>query len=157
MNKLTADLFLELIADPTKYRTYLERIESERQRLEAVVATVGKASDLDQLRKQVEKEQEEGKAALESKVKDAEMRLELKFKMAADAQKSADTTLADAQELLIKAQQKDEQAKELATSFEGRDKALRANEEFVKQRQSKLDELIEEYNEKVAKLRAVMA
>lgn len=157
MNKLTAELFLDLIADPAKYRVYLERIEEERGRLEVAVATVGKASELDSLRKKVEQELADGKATLEAKVKEAEMRLDLKFKVAADAQKTADDTQAKAQTLLVEAKQKEAQAKELAASFEGRDKALLKKEAQIANQQAELQKLVTEYNDKVAKLRAVMA
>jgi len=157
MNLQDVANFLDLVNNPEKYNKVLKNLQEEQGRLNAAIETVGKASELDQLRKQVEKEQEENKATFERTVKDAETRLELRFLVAADAQKSADATLAEANSLLIESQQKEQQAKELAASFEGRDKALRANEELVKQRQAKLDGLIEEYNEKVAKLRAVMA
>ena len=156
MNKLSAELFLELIADPAKYRVYLERIEAERKKLDEVIATVGKASELDSLRKQVEKEQADKNEEFEAKVKAAEARLEQRFLVAANAQKTADKTLAEANELLVQAQQKELQAKELAASFEGRNKTLRNNEELVKQRQAKLDSLIEDYNTKIAKLKSVM-
>ena len=157
MNKLTAELFLDLIADPAKYRVYLERIEEERKRLEEVVATVGKASELDALRKQVEQEQLDGKVALETKVKEAEMRLDLKFKVAADAQKAADDAQEVAKTLMKDAEEKEKQALALAASFEGRDKALLKQETQVANQRAELQKLVTEYNDKVAKLRAVMA
>ena len=157
MNKLTAELFLDLIADPAKYRVYLERIEEERKRLEEVVATVGKASELDALRKQVEQEQLDGKVALETKVKEAEMRLDLKFKVAADAQKAADEAQEVAKTLMKAAEEKEKQAVALAASFEGRDKALLKQETQVANQRAELQKLVTEYNDKVAKLRAVMA
>ena len=157
MNKLTAELFLDLIADPAKYRVYLERIEEERGRLEVAVATVGKASELDSLRKKVEQELADGKATLEAKVKEAEMRLDLKFKVAADAQKTADTAQEAANKLLKEAREQEKQAKDLAASFEGRDKALQKKEVQIANQQAELQKLVTEYNDKVAKLRAVMA
>ena len=157
MNKLTAELFLDLIADPAKYRVYLERIEEERKRLEEVVATVGKASELDALRKKVEQELLDGKADLETKVKEAEMRLDLKFKVAADAQKAADDVQEVANKLLKEAKEKEKQAQDLAASFEGRDKALLKLETQVANQKAELQKLVTEYNDKVAKLRAVMA
>jgi len=157
MNKLTAELFLDLIADPAKYRVYLERIEEERGRLEVAVATVGKASELDSLRKKVEQELADGKATLEAKVKEAEMRLDLKFKVAADAQKTADSSQEAANKLLKEAKELEKQARDLAASFEGRDKALLKKESQIANQQAELQKLVTEYNDKVAKLRAVMA
>ena len=65
------------------------------------------------------------------------------------AQTSADDTL---QKALTEAQA----AKQLAASFAGREKELRIKEDSVIQAQNKVDKLIAEYEEKVAKLRAVM-
>lgn len=149
--------FIDLVNNPVKYAQVLKNLQDEQGRLNAAIATVGKASELDTLRKQVEKEREENKVTLETKIKDAEMRLDLKMKVAADAQKTADESHAAAKQLLVEAQQKEKQAKDLAASFDGRDKALRQQEDFVKKQRTELNALIAEYNDKVEKLRAVMS
>ena len=149
--------FIDLVNNPAKYAQVLKNLQDEQGRLNAAIATVGKASELDALRKQVEKEREENKVTLETKIKDAEMRLDLKMKVAADAQKTADESQAAAKQLLVEAQQKEKQAKDLAASFDGRDKALRQQEDFVKKQRTELNALIAEYNAKVEKLRAVMS
>jgi len=148
--------FIDLVNNPAKYAQVLKNLQDEQGRLNAAIETVGKASELDTLRKQVEKEREENKVTLETKVKDAEMRLELKLKVAADAQKAADEAQAVAKQLMVEAQQKEKQAKDLAASFDGRDKTLRQQEDFVKKQREELQALVTEYNDKVAKLRAVM-
>lgn len=149
--------FIDLVNNPAKYAQVLKNLQEEQGRLNAAIETVGKASELDKLRKQVEKEREEYKTTLETKVKDAEMRLDLKYKVAADAQKTADTAQELANKTLQEAQTKEQQTKELAASFEGRDKKLRQQEEFVAKQREDLAALVSEYNAKVDKLRAVMA
>ena len=149
--------FIDLVNNPAKYRQVLKNLQDEQGRLNAAIETVGKASELDKLRKQVEKEREENKTTFENKIKDAEMRLDMKFKVAADAQKAADESQAAAKQLMVEAQQKEKQAKDLAASFEGRDKTLRQQEEFIKKQRVELNALVAEYNAKVDKLRAVMS
>ena len=149
--------FIDLVNNPAKYAQVLKNLRDEQDRLNAAIETVGKASELDKLRKQVEKEREENKTTFENKIKDAEMRLDMKFKVAADAQKSADVAQEVAKKTLQEAQAKERQAKELADSFEGRDKKLRQQEDLVAKQRDELATLVAEYNAKVEKLRAVMA
>lgn len=149
--------FIDLVNNPDKYAQVLKNLRDEQDRLNAAIETVGKASELDKLRKQVEKEREENKTTLENKVKDAEMRLDMKFKVASDAQKTADVSQEIANKALQEAQSKEKQAKELAASFEGRDKKLRQQEDLVAKQREELATLVAEYNAKVDKLRAVMA
>ena len=51
--------FIDLVKNPAKYERVLQNIKDEQERLNAVIATVGKASELDKLRKEVEKERAE--------------------------------------------------------------------------------------------------
>lgn len=46
--------------------------------------------------------------------------------------------------------------RELAASFDGREKAMRQAEAGIAKRQEQLDTMIAEYNEKITKLRSVM-
>ena len=66
------------------------------------------------------------------------------------------TTKEQADKALVAAQLQEEAAQKLAKSFEGRDKELRNKEDLVKQMQLKYENLVNEYNEKLAKLRSVM-
>lgn len=149
--------FLDLVSDPAKYQAVLKRLQEEQARLNAAIETVGKASELDKLRKSVEKKAADDEQEFINKVGSAEKRLEKQFEAAASAQVSADKTREEAEKMLAEAQRTNNEAVALKNSFEGRDKALRTAEEQLKQRQTKLDSMIEEYNEKLAKLRSVMA
>lgn len=157
MNLQNVADFLDLVQNPAKYAEVLKRLQEEQARLNAAIETVGKASELDKLRKSVEKKAADDEEVYKTKVTDAEQRLEAQFKVAASAQASADKTKAEAQVLLANAQRASDEALALKQSFEGRDKAITAMENLVKQRQAKADALISEYNDKVAKLRSVMA
>ena len=56
MNIQSISEFLDIVKNPDKYAKFLEEIKAEQDRLNAVIETVGKASELDQLRKQLDKE-----------------------------------------------------------------------------------------------------
>ena len=148
--------FIDLVNNPAKYERVLKNIQEEQARLTAVIETVGKAAELDKLRKQVEKEREDNGKELQRKVQEAEARLEQQFKIAAETQRTADITKEQADKALVAAQLQEEAAQKLAKSFEGRDKELRNKEDLVKQMQLKYENLVNEYNEKLAKLRSVM-
>ena len=149
--------FLDLVNDPAKYEAVLKRLQEEQARLNAAIETVGKASELDKLRKSVEKKAADDEEKFIEKVGSAEKRLAKQFEIAASAQATADTAREEAEKMLADAQRIRNEAVDMKNSFDGRDKALRTAEEQLKQRQAKLDSMIEEYNEKLAKLRSVMA
>ena len=113
--------FIDLVNNPAKYNQVLQNLQDEQGRLNAAIETVGKASELDKLRKQVEKERADLEATLQKKIKEAEVRLNSKLQIAAEAQKSADELQATAKALLTEAQQKEIKAKGLADSFACRD------------------------------------
>lgn len=157
MNKISADLFLDLIADPAKYRTYLERLEAEQKRLNDVIETVGKASELEALRKDVEKQRDKLESVYTTKLDklDAEYKAKLaaveklQTKVEADAQ-AANKALQDANQQAVAAEA-------LSKSFADREKALRKQESLVEAMKVELGASVTEYNEKLAKLRSVMA
>jgi chromosome segregation ATPase len=149
--------FLDMVSNPEKYQAVLQRLQEEQARLNAAIETVGKASELDKLRKDVEKKAEQFEQDFIKRISSAEKRLESKFELAAEAQKSADLVKETADKLYAEAQVVKSNAESLAQSFEGRDKSLRQAEDLVVRRQAKLDNLVQEYNAKIEKLRSVMA
>lgn len=148
--------FIDLVKNPAKYERVLKNIQDEQNRLLEVIATVGKASELDKLRKEVIAQKEQNEKELQTKVAEATARLEVQFQVAAETQKVADELKDQSEKAIANAQIKIDEAKKLGESFEGRDKALRKQEEELTRRQAKLDSQIAEYNEKLAKLRSVM-
>lgn len=148
--------FLDLVSNPEKYQVALKNLQEEQARLNAAIETVGKASELDKLRKTVEKQAEKLEQEFIKRVSAAEKLQQDKFVSAVAAQKLADETKETADKLYAEAQLIRTNAENLAKSFDGRDKALRQAEEYAVRKQAKLDTLIEEYNAKLNKLRSVM-
>jgi len=156
MNKISADLFLDLIADPAKYRVYLERLEAEQKRLNDVVETVGKATELDALRKDVEKQ----RAKLESEFAKKQVAWETEYatKLAAVEQlkTKVEFDLNSANKALQEATQQSVITAEKESAFVQRERTLRKQEALVESLKAELGASVTEYNEKLAKLRSVM-
>ena len=156
MNTQALTDFLDLVKNPEKYQKYLDEIVAEQGRLTAVIETVGKASELDRLRKKVEKEYNKQQQDYEDSVAKNAKTLE-------DALKNLQTQVAAAKEqqehakLLVQdATEKAQRAQEQLQSFASREKELRRAEEGMLVKQQQLDATMVEYSEKLAKLRAVM-
>ena len=148
--------FIDLVKNPAKYEKVLQNLKDEQARLNAVIATVGKVSEIEKIRKELDtkeanqdSEYKAKKEALEatyvSKINKVE---KLQVKLEADVKKVVDMETAAAS--------KEQAAKDLAASFNGREKAISAKEKELQERQTYLDSLVTEYVEKVEKLRAVM-
>ena len=56
MNFESISTFLDLVQNPAKYQAALQALKDEQERLNAVIETVGKASELDSLRKKLDKD-----------------------------------------------------------------------------------------------------
>ena len=148
--------FIDLVNNPAKYERVLNNIKEEQERLNAVIETVGKASELDKLRKEVEKERSELQADFNKQSKERDAYVEREVELLSKKKRDLDDALQNAAKALQEAAEKTAAARELATSFEGREKQLRQAEESIQVRQKQLDAQIAEYSEKIAKLRSVM-
>ena len=149
--------FLDLVKNPVKYEERLQALKDEQGRLNAVIETVGKASELDKLRKEVEKEREQLQADFLKATQERDKYVEREVQILSQKKLEYEDATVRATELAVSAEAKLRSAQELADSFSGREKVLRQNEDGLRVRQEQLDALISEYNEKVAKLRSVMA
>ena len=149
--------FLDLVKNPAKYEERLQALKDEQGRLNAVIETVGKASELDKLRKEVEKERDQLQADFLKATQERDRYVEREVQILAQKKLEYEDATARATELAVSAEAKLRSAQELAESFSGREKILRQGEDGLRVRQEQLDALISEYNEKVAKLRSVMA
>ena len=149
--------FLDLVKNPVKYEERLQALKDEQGRLNAVIETVGKASELDKLRKEVEKEREQLQADFLKATQERDKYVEREVQILSQKKREYEDATVRATELAVSAEAKLRSAQELADSFSGREKVLRQNEDGLRVRQEQLDALISEYNEKVAKLRSVMA
>ena len=148
--------FLDLVKNPVKYEERLQALKDEQGRLNAVIETVGKASELDKLRKEVEKEREQLQADFLKATKERDKYVEREVQILSQKKLEYEDATARATELAVSAEAKLRSAQELADSLSGREQVLRQSEDGLRVRQEQLDALISEYNEKVAKLRAVM-
>lgn len=149
--------FLDLVKNPVKYEERLQALKDEQGRLNAVIETVGKASELDKLRKEVEKEREQLQADFLKATQERDKYVEREVQILAQKKREYEDATVRATELAVSAEAKLRSAQELTDSFSGREKVLRQGEDGLRVRQEQLDALISEYNEKVAKLRSVMA
>lgn len=149
--------FLDLVKNPAKYEERLQALKDEQGRLNAVIETVGKASELDKLRKEVEKERDQLQADFLKATQERDKYVEREVQILAQKKKEYEAATTRATELAVSAEAKLRSAQELVDSFSGREKILRQGEDGLRVRQEQLDALISEYNEKVAKLRSVMA
>lgn len=148
--------FLDLVKNPVKYEERLQALKDEQGRLNAVIETVGKASELDKLRKEVEKEREQLQADFLKATKERDKYVEREVQILSQKKLEYEDATARATELAVSAEAKLRSAQELADSLSGREQVLRQSEDGLRVRQEQLDALISEYNEKVAKLRSVM-
>lgn len=148
--------FLDLVKNPDKYAKALQDLKDEQERLNEVVATVGKASELDKLRKAVDKQKQSLEADFQNRVVTFEQQCVVTQK-SLEKQKQ---DVAEQKDAAIKAEQEaiaiKTRAEALASSFAGREKILRKAEEDVAQRAKEVSAMQVEYNEKLAKLRSVM-
>jgi len=148
--------FLDLVKNPDKYAAALQTLKEEQERLNEVIATVGKASELDKLRKAVDKQKQSLEADFQNRVVTFEQQCVVTQK-SLEKQKQ---DVAEQKDAAIKAEQEavaiKTRAEALASSFAGREKILRKAEEDVAQRAKEVSAMQVEYNEKLAKLRSVM-
>lgn len=148
--------FLDLVKNPDKYAAALQTLKEEQERLNEVIATVGKASELDKLRKAVDKQKQSLETDFQSRVVTFEQQCVITQK-SLEKQKQE---VAEQKDAAIKAEQEavaiKTRAEALANSFAGREKVLRKAEEDIAQRAKEVSAMQVEYNEKLAKLRSVM-
>jgi uncharacterized protein (DUF3084 family) len=149
--------FLDLVKNPAKYEALLTRLQDEQGRLAASIATVGKASELDKLRKEVEAKSEALDKAFKDKEEALTKQVEQEIRIFKTKQENLQATTERSEKAAQEAQAATVAAKTLIDSFSGRDKALAAREKQVAEQQVNLNTLVSEYEEKVAKLRAVMS
>ena len=149
--------FLDLVKNPAKYERVLSNIKAEQDRLNAVIETVGKASELDNLRKEVELKSNTLTIEYNKKIEDLEKSYVRKTKKAESLASDLEQKLEQAAKELEVAVNKQRAAEDLVNSFTGRDKKLKEQEELVANLREELKASVSEYNEKLSKLRSVMS
>lgn len=148
--------FIDLVKNPVKYEKALQNIKEEQQRLNAVIETVGKASELDSLRKKLDKDrtkfektQADRLEALASREIEFEVRKEQLEKDLLEKIGIADKALVDTEVKVNEAQQ-------TVRSYVEREKAIRAEEASIKVQRAELEQKQREIDEKLSKLRSVL-
>lgn len=149
--------FIDLVKNPAKYEKVLQNIKDEQGRLNAVIETVGKASELDKLRKDVETKAASLELDYTKKTEDLEKAYARKTKKVDTLIVDLETKIQDTQRELEVAYNKQKAADELSNSFAGRDKKLKEQETLVATLREQLKGSVSEYNEKIEKLRSVMS
>lgn len=149
--------FLDLVKNPEKYDRVLKNLVDEQARLKAVIETVGKVSDINTLLKQAQDKEAKLEAAYKVKAEQVEKQAEEDVvtigKLKAKLQKDLEQSTKAAEDLAV-------QVKDVATvraDLAKREKALVLKENALADSKITVDNLVAEYNEKVAKLRSVMS
>jgi hypothetical protein len=149
--------FIDLVKNPDKYANVLAELQAEQGRLTAVIETVGKASELDSLRKRVEKQQAKLEVEFATKQKTLDEEYQAKQNTLLEQQQAVSKQAEEVRKQLEEANSKTLTAETISQTFSARDRALSKQESIVEAMKKDLAISAVEYNEKLAKLRSVMA
>lgn len=147
--------FIELVKNPAKYERVLQNIKDEQGRLNAAIETVGKASELDSLRKEVEVKSANLTSEYLKKTDELEKLYAKKEKRIEALRIDLENKIVLAQTQTNTADVRQRAAEDLVNSFAGRDKKLKEQEKFVADLQVEVQKQAAEYNEKLEKLRSI--
>jgi len=149
--------FIDLVKNPAKYEKILKNLQEEQARLNAAVETVGKASELDSLRKDVEKQREKLESVYTEKLNKLDAEYKSKMDVVEKLQSKIEADIVVSNKALQDANQQTIASEALAKSCVSREKELSKQEKLVESLKAELGASVTEYNEKLAKLRSVMA
>ena len=156
MNFESISTFLDLVQNPAKYQAALQALKDEQERLNAVIETVGKASELDSLRKKVEKEANKTTKYLqdrEDQLREKEQEADLRIsKREADLQE----LISNVERIRVEAELHVAQAEETVKSYVQREKEIRAAEDSIKVQRVELEQRERAVDAKLSKLRSVL-
>jgi len=148
--------FLDLVKNPTKYEKVLQNLKEEQARLTAVIETVGKVSEINTLLKQAQDKEAKLEADYVNKRNAVEKQAEEDTVVIGQLKAKAKVEVEQSSKL---AEDLADQAKEMSklrSELSKREKALVTKEAILAATQESLDVMVKEYEEKLAKLRAVM-
>mgnify|MGYP003592631091 FL=1 len=149
--------FIDLVKNPVEFEKKLKILKDEQDRLNTAIETIGKATELDSLRKAVERQKVKLEQEYQMKNKEVEDNLKLALNNIEKANLDVKEEWKKVNEKVRISEQKLEQATRLQETFQGRDKELRKLEAEAAKKQSMLDTQIAEYAIKIEKLRSVMS
>ena len=147
--------FIDLVKNPAKYERVLQNIKDEQGRLNTLIETIGKASELDKLRKDVEVKASTLELDYTKKAEDLDKSYVRKVKKAETLATDLEQKLGEAKQEIEVAIIKQRAADDLANSFAGRDKKLKEQEAQVVVLREQLQASVTEYNEKIEKIRSI--
>ena len=149
--------FIDLVKNPAKYEKILKNLQDEQARLNAAVETVGKASELDSLRKDVEKQREKLESTYTTKLNKLDSEYKAKMDVVEKLQSKIEADIIVSNKAMQDANQQTIAAEAQAKAFAERERQLRKQEAFVESMKAELGASVTEYNDKLAKLRSVMS
>lgn len=149
--------FLDLVKNPDKYAKVLKDLKDEQDRLNAVIATVGKASELESLRKQVEKKAAKLDSDFEKKEATLQTSISGKLAILSEKEQKLNDAIAEQKQMTASAASRIASAEDIANEYKRREKAIRQQEDFLTEENARVSDMAKEYEDKLAKLRSVMA
>lgn len=148
--------FLDLIKNPEKYDAAMKTMQDEQKRLNASIATVGVAGEINKIRKDIENRSNKLDGIYEQKVAtvEAEQKKWLDKIALTDAlsKQELDRNKLAAKDLAEKEAAYKTKLQEITT----REQLLVNLESVAMEKEQKLNAMLAEYDEKIAKLKSVM-
>lgn len=156
MNFQDIENFIDLVKNPKKYEEVLANLKAEQDRLNAVIETVGKASELDKLRAKVESERLTQEKNYTAKVE----KLEAEYAAKCSATDNAKAIAVEQTEIARKAKSdadaKMEQAKNTLAECQVNQKKIEAQQAFLNNELDSVRAIKADYEEKANKLKAAL-
>lgn len=148
--------FIDLVKNPTKFEAALKKLQEEQARITAAVETIGKANELDKLRKQTEAKAQQLESDYAKKLAALEQKSAQAEAVTVSKQDQLNEATIKAQRVVTDAQARIEAAESVAQDFKRREKAIRQQEAFLTEESARVAEMAKDYEEKLAKLKSVM-
>ena len=148
--------FMDLVKNPAKYDALLQRLVDEQARLKAVIATVGEVAEIEQIKKDLLKQEAEATTSYQEMQKmfskeqeKGQKAIEVNLAELKTSQAVCDKQSADLKDVLA-------ENKSINADIKKREKALIKQEQTIQETQDALLLTKVEYEEKLAKLKSVM-
>lgn len=148
--------FISLVKDPALFEKKLGELKKEQEKLNAVIETVGKASELDKLKTDFEKlkvkvikDLAEKELAFKETVSTTEKALQIRQEKLAEAEALAGRATAQAD-------LREQEAIALKNQYLSREKQIRLQEEATAAESARVAAMAKDLESRLAKLRTVM-
>lgn len=148
--------FLDLVKNPKKYEDALLKLKEEQDRLNAVIATVGKASELDKLRTKVEADGVAQEKAYAAKVEKLESDYAAKCLATENAKAAAVEQIEIARKAKSEADAKMTQANSVLVECNAKQKKLDQQQSQINAELDNVRAIKADYEEKANKLKAAL-